>query len=67
MAKLIIHKTANLEVRDRERADRFLALSPEDKMKELCHLIELTFLLGGANNRKKPQGKGLVIKREAHK
>jgi len=66
VAKFIIHNTANPEQREHQRAARFMALSPEDKMKELCHLIELTFLLGGEKGRKKPQGKGLVINKKPY-
>jgi len=63
MARLILHKTPNPEARSLERHIAFAKLSPEEKMKKLCHLIELSFSLGGRNHLKKPQGKGLIIKR----
>ena len=64
MAKLIIHKEADPEARELERHLRFKGLSPEDKLKELCKLIELTIMLGGENNLKQPSGKGVVLRKK---
>jgi hypothetical protein len=52
-----------LESLEKERASRFLKLSPVNKIKELCSLIELSIHLGGKNRYKSPQERGIVIRK----
>lgn len=45
------------------RLRTFFLLTPEEKMKELCHLIELSILVGGGK-MKEPNRMGLVISKK---
>lgn len=59
--KFILYNNENLEEIEFRRQQRFFQKSPEDKMKELCYLIELSMLLGKERPIKKPMGLGLII------
>ncbi|MCB0669118.1 MAG: hypothetical protein KDC80_25010 [Saprospiraceae bacterium] len=61
--RLIIKKEREIENSEADRRRRFGQLSGEEKMKELCYLIELTILMGGELRLKKPGGRGIVIKK----
>jgi hypothetical protein len=57
MSKITLRQNPNLEQIELERHLRFKNLSPTEKMKELCHLIELTIQLGGEKSIKKSTAK----------
>jgi hypothetical protein len=63
MGKLILHDNPDPERLERERAARFLALSAEDKLKELFALIDLAVKMNGGKPIKEPQGKGIIIRK----
>lgn len=65
MAKLILHNTSLPAGQlARERALRFLQLSPQEKLTELFALIRLSVAMNGGQPLKQPQGKGLIIQRK---
>ena len=62
MAKLSIKKVYNAAENQIHRDLRFKSLSVEQKMKELCKLIELSIVLGSKQSNKRPDGKGKIFR-----
>jgi len=50
---------------ERERETKFLSLSVEDRFFELVKLNKLAVLMNGGKPLKVPQGKGIIIRRNA--
>lgn len=63
LAKLTIHKNADLTARENERRERFLNLTGEERLQEMFYLMELAILLGDGEPIKKPLGKGIILGR----
>lgn len=61
--RINLRKEQEIENVETDRRKRFYGLSGEEKMKELCYLIELSMLLSGEGTLKKPDGRGIIIKR----
>lgn len=63
MGKLIIHANPNPEKQEVERAAVYKSLPFEEKLKQLFALIDLSVKMNAGMPIKKPQGKGLVIRK----
>jgi hypothetical protein len=63
MGKVVIHKHPDVEKMNLERARKFLSLPIEEKLQSICSLIRLSVALNNGQPLKKPQGKGLIIRK----
>ena len=63
MAKVVFHTKPDLEAIELQRMVRFKQLNDAERMKETFKLIELTIELGSEKSIKKPQGKGIVLRK----
>lgn len=63
MAKVVFHTKPDLEAIELQRMLRFKQMSDAERMKETFKLIELTIELGSEKSIKKPQGKGIVLRK----
>lgn len=61
MGRVILHTDPDPERQEQDRAQTFLLLPYEEKLKRLFALIDLSVKLNNNQPIKKPQGKGLVI------
>lgn len=63
MSRLILHDNPDPEAQALARARRFMALSTDEKMKQLFALIRLSIAMNEGKPLREPQGKGFILRK----